>query len=313
MSVRALRTLVMIADVGSFQRAADRLHLTLSAISMQMRQLEAEFDVAIFDRAYRPPRLTGEGAALAAAAREIVNRYDDLPAIARGGTGDDPPLVGDVALGVTGTVSVRILPGFLARLTGEQPQARVVVETGLSELLVAKVAAGQLDAAIVTGTPDAGRRVAVDVVREEKLVVVAPRDCQDVPAHDPVDGPAVARELLSTQPYIRFRPDTGIGKLVERYLERTGIATRVLLTLDGVEAIVECVGAGLGVTVLPEPDAVRYGGDRVVCLEVAAPSLVRQLTLVTRLRAAAQPLRGILYGLLMASEPRATTLVRLAS
>ena len=144
------------------------------------------------------------------------------------------------------------------------------------------------------------------MIREEKLVVVAPRDRGDMQTGDPADAPGIARDLLSTQPYIRFRPDTGIGKIVERYLERAGIAPRVLLTLDGVEAIVECVGVGLGVTVLPEPDALRYGGHRVVCLEVANPSLARQFTLVTRLRATAQPLRGILYGLLMASEPRGT-------
>lgn len=305
MSIRALRTLVTIAEVGSFQRAADRLHLTLSGVSMQVRQLEAEFGVAIFDRAYRPPRLTGEGTVLAAAAREIVGRYGDLPAIARGG--GVWPLVGDVALGVTGTVSVRLLPGFLSRFTGEQPQARVVVETGLSELLVAKVAAGQLDAAIVTATPAAGGKVAVDLVREEKLVLVAPRHFVPALASAPADAPAMAAALLREQPYIRFQPDTGIGKLVARHLEREGISTRDLLTLDGVEAIVECVAAGLGVTVLPEPDARRYGGDRVACLDVADPPLMRQIALVTRLRPTAQSLRQILYAILMAAEPvRAT-------
>ena len=301
MSVRALRTLVTILEVGSFQRAADQLHLTLSAVSMQMRQLEAEFGVALFDRAFRPPRLTGTGMTLAETAREIVGRYDDLTAIALVGQGRDAPLIGKVALGVTSTISVRLLPRILTRLGVEQPHARITVDTGLSDLLVMKVAAGQLDAAIVTNTPDTTRRVTVDTLCEEPLVLVASKAVLTPEELSKEDKRLVAVSLMRRQPYIRFQPNTGIGSLVEQYFDRTSMSPQVGLTLDGVEAIVECVALGLGITILPEPDVRRYGGDRVAYFQLPGPPLTRQIALITRNRPTAQAVRSSLLSVLRSS------------
>lgn len=301
MSVRALRTLVTILEVGSFQRAADQLHLTLSAVSMQMRQLEAEFGVALFDRAFRPPRLTGTGMTLAETAREIVDRYDDLTAIALMGQGRDVPLIGKVALGVTSTVGVRLLPRILLRLGVDQPHARITVDTGLSDHLVMKVAAGQLDAAIVTNTPDTTKRVVVDALCEEPLILIVSKSALTSEDLYQKDRETAAISLIMRHPYIRFQPNTGIGSIVEQYFERLSLSPQVGLTLDGVEAIVECVALGLGITVLPEPDVRRYGNDRVACFQLPGPPLTRQIALITRNRPTALAVRSSLLSVLRSS------------
>ena len=82
MSLRHLETLVAIADCGSFRVAAARLGVTQSAVSMQMKALEAELRAEIFERDRRPPTLSPLGEALVDRARELVNGYEELRLIA---------------------------------------------------------------------------------------------------------------------------------------------------------------------------------------------------------------------------------------
>ncbi len=91
MSIRRLRTLLAIAEQGTFARAADAVHVSQAAVSMQMKSLEDELGIVLFDRGRRPPALTPSGHALLPKAREIVGGYDDLVRTVRDG-GGPPPL-----------------------------------------------------------------------------------------------------------------------------------------------------------------------------------------------------------------------------
>ena len=74
MQTRSLRSLIKISQTGSFLRAAEQLHVTLSALSMQMKTLEAELGVGLFDRTVRPPRLTPMGRAVVVRAKDSSTR-----------------------------------------------------------------------------------------------------------------------------------------------------------------------------------------------------------------------------------------------
>ena len=165
------------------------------------------------------------------------------------------------------------------------------VETGLSAYLAGKVATGLLDAAIVTRTPDLDAKLQVDTIMLEKLVVAAPRSRRR----------STAEDLLRNDRYIRFQPDTGVGKVIDRFLERAGIVPNDLVVLDSIEAVIECVSHGLGVTVVPEPDARRYGRGRVALLDLGKPPLTRALALVTRSKPSAKPLHDSLLALIQAT------------
>src|SRR5690349_24202672 len=80
MSLRAFRTLIAIAEHGSFAAAARMVNLSQSAVSTQMRALEAELKAPLFDRSKRPPVLNDAGKALVAKARELLAGYEDLQA-----------------------------------------------------------------------------------------------------------------------------------------------------------------------------------------------------------------------------------------
>ena len=265
MNNRALQTLAVIDEIGSFSQAAERLNMTLSAVSMQMKALEAELGVDLFNRAFRPPKLTPLGQAVARRAAGIVRSHAEVRALCSGGAS----LAGLYRLGFVWTASVRLLPTFLRNARAVFPEAQFLIETGLSEDLARKVRQGDLDAAVVTQV-DADWDARFAPLRTEELVFAVPVSA----------GERTIAACVETLPFIQFTPETGIGRLVARYLREAGMKPAEVIVLDGVEAVMECVTVGLGFTALPRPDVLRYGREAVVVHAMSDPPLTRTLGLV---------------------------------
>ena len=267
MQTRALLSLVTIAQVRSFSATADQLGMTLSTLSMQMKTLEEQLGTALFDRSVRPPQLTPVGRAVAEEARALLSHEDRLRALCR----PSDALTGHIRIGFVTTAAVRLLPGFLLAAQSRAPLATFDFETGLSAALQERVLAGQLDAAIVTDATGLPEQLSARLLREEPFAYAAHRDLMA----NGLDG------LLKTSSFFHFMPDTGIGKLIAgamRHQARTEGARTVVL--DNLEAIMGCVAAGMGFTLLPVPDVARYRTPEVTTL--AGPAgLRRKLVLVT--------------------------------
>ncbi len=283
MNLRGLRTLVEIDRVGAFATAADQLGLTLSAVSAQMKTLEQELGVALFDRAHRPPAMTPAARAAAAHARRIIAEVDAIRAIGAEGGG----LAGVFRIGFVPTASVRLMPDFLARAAARHPRARFLVESGLSSDMLAKLAAARLDAAVITETPETPPDIAVTTLCTEGFALAAPARAEGWDL-------ATCAERL---PFIRFTPSSGIGVLTEAHLRPVLAAVRETLVLDSVEAVMGCVNAGVGFAVLPEPDARRYASGAAVA-PLAHPPLARRLGLAVHAPGAAAAHAAALAALL---------------
>lgn len=266
MQTRTLRTLVAISRAGSFAGAAAELNMTISAVSMQIKALETELGMALFDRAFRPPRQTPAGRAVAMQALRVLAEEDALLDLC---TPHDR-LAGRFRLGFVATASVRLLPGFMRRAQGALPEARFVFETGLSQTLESRVAAGGLDAAVVTASTEPGPGIAHRLVRHEPLAFAVDRTLM---RKDP-------RTTLAEAPFLQFRPGTGIGTRVAASTE--GLETGPRLILDSVETIMECVRERVGTTLLPRPDIERYGGPETIIFDVRGIAISRRLVLATR-------------------------------
>ncbi|MCP5074849.1 MAG: LysR family transcriptional regulator [Rhodobacteraceae bacterium] len=268
MQTRSLETLVRIHQVQSFSQAAALQNMTLSALSMQMRALETELNAALFDRAFRPPRLTPQGRRVALQAERLLEEQSKLRALC----GSDEDLTGHFRLGFIQSVSVRLLPSFLMVLRGAAPNARFQFETGLSEPLSEQVETGQLDGAVITHTAGSVRQLRADVIATEAMAIAVPKVHADTPT----------THLPEVLPFVQFRPSTGIGKLIAASIEDLTTKPREVLVLDGIEACVECVKAGLGYTFLPQPDLERYKNGNV-CIRIdPTGQMTRELALVTR-------------------------------
>jgi DNA-binding transcriptional LysR family regulator len=268
MSLRALRSFVAIARHGTFAAAAAALGLTQSAVSLQMRGLEAELRARLFDRSRRSPALTEQGRALLARAAEIVALYDGLPVALSG-----PGLAGTLVLGAVPTVLTGVLPDALAALRAQHPEVQVRVVAGLSAELAALVERGEADAACVTEPmvrlpPGLTWRL----FGRERLVVIAPPDAAGTGD----------RDLLARYPFIRFNRRAWAGRLIDEHLRRRGIAVNEAMELDSLEAIALMVSKGLGASIVPERAAGLALPARLVTRPFGRPPLVRKVGLIER-------------------------------
>ncbi len=232
-----LKTFVAIADTGSFTKAADVVHKTQSAVSMQMKRLEDRLGRAVFERNGRHSRLTEDGERLLDYARRIVRL--NLECLASFG---DVDLVGRVRLGVPDDYADRYLPEILARFSRSNPKVEVTVVCEPTPMLVDRIQSGDLDLAIITHVEAKGHPA--EIVRVEQLLwVTSTRHC--VHEETPV-------------PLALGRPNCDWRRSATEALEHMGKAFRVLYASWNSTAVGAAVIAGLAVSVLPE-SAVRQG------------------------------------------------------
>jgi DNA-binding transcriptional LysR family regulator len=268
MQTRHLKTLVQIERVGSFAKAASQLNMTLSTLSMQMKSLEAELNIVLFDRTHRPPKLTPQGREIAEKAARVLEAEAALLESTQETTG----LSGNYRIGFVATASVRLLPLFLKNASTKAPNAKFELETALSEELEYRVLSGQLDAAILTASKRSEAGLQYNILREEALVYAVPH------AFDKKSIEETAQNL----PFIQFNPSSGIGKVIYNHTSKlTATSEKQPIVLDSVEAIMECVNEGIGFTLLAEPDIKRYATNKVIIKKTRKKNATRQLVLAT--------------------------------
>ncbi len=221
-----LRTFVTVAETRSFTRAAGRLHRVQSAVSMQIRRLEAAVGHRLFDRNRRSVALTPEGERLLGYARRILSLNREALAELR-----EPWMEGVVRLGAS-DVSSYLLPGILARFAAACPRIQLEIRCDRSWHLLDALDGGELDLVLVSQHPG---RADAQLVRREPLVWAA-ADGSAVADRDPVPLALFARGCI-------YR-DAALAALDE-----CGRPWRLAYSSTNPVGLKAAVSAGLAVTV----------------------------------------------------------------
>lgn len=226
-----LRTFLAIAEIGSFTAAADVVHKTQSAVSMQMRRLEERVGRPIFTRDGRQSRLTEDGRRLLEYARRMIRLNDETLAAF-----SDPGLTGSIRLGLPDDYADRLLPTVLAGFSRINPMIEIVVECQPTRTVHAMIREGELDLGIITHG-EAGD-IRGELIRREPLYWVSARDhCTH--ELDPVP--------------LALGPDSCCWRSqAVRTLDGVGRRFRIAYTSGHAMALSGAVLAGLAVSVLPE-------------------------------------------------------------
>jgi DNA-binding transcriptional LysR family regulator len=264
--LRHLRYFVAVAEELHFRRAAERLHVAQPAVSEQVRKLEGELGVRLFDRTQRNVALTDAGAALLTEAYRVL-RHAEAARVAARSASDRPAL----RIGYVPTALRASIPPTLRRLAAAMPNLQTTIEPGSGLELVDAVRSGELDAAVVSlPVPTAGVRVTP--LGEQRAVAVFPVD------HDHAVKPHVALERIAPERIVVLPRDAD-RPLYDAVLARcsaAGISPTLIEMPDGqVDRILLAVASGAGMAVLPECVADRYAdaGVRFVPMEGESPAL----------------------------------------
>jgi DNA-binding transcriptional LysR family regulator len=225
-----LRTFMAIAETGSFTRAADVVHKTQSAVSMQMKRLEERLGRPIFARDGRSSKLTEDGERLLDYARRIVKlNVEALAAFS------DAELTGRVRLGVPDDYADRYLPEVMARFSRAYPGVELTVICEPTVDLFRRIEANDLDLAIVTDCD--GSRPSETFRRERLLWVTSNRH----PTH-----------LEAPLPLALGRPTCGWRRAAIECLASIGRPYRILYSSANAGAVAAAVLSGLAISVFPE-------------------------------------------------------------
>ncbi|MBX3570243.1 MAG: LysR family transcriptional regulator [Rhizobiaceae bacterium] len=225
-----LQTFIMIADTGSFTKAADEVHRTQSAVSMQMRRLEERIGKPLFEKDGRVNRLTEEGERLLSYARRLLHlNRETLAAF------DDARLEGTIRIGTPDDYADRFLPEIMARFARTNPKVELTVVCEPTPGLVEHIKRGNLDLALVTHNDARGMS---EVVRREPLLWVTSAN------HATQD-----QEIL---PMAFGRPTCVWRRAACDVLDGMGREYRVLFNSFSATVITAAVLSGLAMSVLPE-------------------------------------------------------------
>jgi DNA-binding transcriptional LysR family regulator len=239
--LRHLETLLAIAEEGSFTGAADALSTVQSNVSEQVRQLEDQLGVRLFDRGRKGAVPTECGEVVIERARRIRRETDAM----RTDLGMIQGLeTGDASFGIVGTASRWVVPPLVAELRARAPGVRLRVNEAASERLMAEVLEGGLAQAVVT-EPVSDRRLATETLLEEELVAVVGPGVTLPPAPVPLE--AVLAEGVVLPP--RENP---LRHEVEAAAEALGLEVEVTVEVEGIRLVADLVAAGAGASVLPE-------------------------------------------------------------
>ncbi len=289
-TLRQLRTFVEVMRAGSYSAAAQALHLTPPAVTVQMRQLEARAGMPLVERTEEGIVATAAGRELMSAAARIdstlVECAEALSAL-RGLKG------GHVSIGVVSTAKYfapQALAGFLQRY----PSVEVRLDVGNRATIIAALEANSLDLAM-TGWPPNQLAVEKEPVGDHPHVIIARPD------HPLASRRRVPPSALQEETFLVREPGSGTRLLMERLFAESRVQPRLGMEMGSNETIKQAVIAGLGIAFLSAHTvAAEVSEGRLVVLDIVGLPVMRRWYVVhltrKRLLPAAMALRDYLIG-----------------
>jgi DNA-binding transcriptional LysR family regulator len=294
MELRHLRYFVAVAEELHFRRAAERLHVAQPAVSEQVRKLEEELGVRLFDRTQRNVDLTDAGTALLAEAYRVLRQAEAARLAARSAS-DRPSRV--LRVGYVPTALLASVPRTLRRLITTMPNLQTTMEPGSGLELVDAVRVGELDVAVVSmPVPTPGVRATP--LGHQRAVAVFPA------VHDHAVKPHVRLEQIAPERIVVLPRDADrpFYDAVLAACCAAGVSPTLIEMPDGqVDRVLLAVASGAGMALLPECVSERYaevgvrfvplnGESPVLSTAIISPRHTEHLPTVAFLRAASQAL-----------------------
>lgn len=271
LTLKQLRYFEAVAKFGHFGNAADACGISQPALSMQIKDLEEGLGVQLFERAARQVRLTAFGEDFAPRARDILRSVEEVEGLARVAQNR---LSGRLRIGVIPTIAPYLLPSFIGHLTLAHPELDLHVRETLTPRLIAELAEGRIDTAIVA-LPVSEPAFTEVAVFEEDFVLIRPAQDAGLPVPDPQDLQKM--QLLLLEEGHCFRDQALSFCNLRSGLQREGLDGSSLTTL------VQLVAAGIGVTLIPDmavPVETRLADVSVA--RFAAPRPTRTIGMIWR-------------------------------
>jgi LysR family transcriptional regulator, transcriptional activator of the cysJI operon len=229
-----------VAHHLNFSKAAKELMLTQPAVTQQVKALEEQFGVPLFDRTGGRISLTPGGAALVPFAEQFKTLSEQALAAVANAYGQH---AGELNIGASQTIAQYLMPAFIAAFLQRNPKIRITARSGNSDQMLSALFSGDIQLALLEGL-EQRKDVHIEAFMEDHMVLV-------VPSSHEWAGERVTLQDLKSQPLLTREFGSGSRSVVEQALAAAGLKTKELsirMELDSTEGLLNAVEAGLGVT-----------------------------------------------------------------
>jgi DNA-binding transcriptional LysR family regulator len=273
MELRQLEYFLAVAEEANFTRAAERVHISQSGVSAQVRALETELGASLFDRSGRVARLTDAGTAALPYARAALDAAADL----RQAVDEVKGLVrGHLTIGMVTGCEVLPLFAALAAFHREHPAIELELVEDNSDQLVAAVRTGAIDVALVGAAGEPPEHLSAQVIVSEGLVALTP------PGSALSSLSRVPLTELTAYRLVTLPEGTGIRAVLDQACLAAGLIPDVALVASAPGAVAELAARGLGIGVLSESMAAAF--PRLTAVPIDGTGIAALLALVWRPR-----------------------------
>jgi DNA-binding transcriptional LysR family regulator len=274
MDLRQLEMFRTVAETSSFTKAGEKLHVSHSAISRQVKLLEDELEVALFARANKRVFLTEPGKALLSHTTTI---FDEVLSAVRSVSQKSTKITDHLTLGTGTTMLNFFLPPVFEEFKNLYPTVALHIKTGQWPVIIEDVRTGIVD--LVIGSlplPVLGRELSVRPLYREELVVVVGKN------HPFTKKREIQPQELNDFPLLAFLSHSATRQILDHSFQELKIAPKIKVELENDDAVVYCVAKGMGIAFLPRRRAVQ---EKLHFVRLAHNPIYRTVGLVSlRLR-----------------------------
>jgi len=242
MELHQLRYFCAVAEAGNFSRAAEQSHVSQPSLSQQIMKLEDELGARLFDRLGRSVRLTDLGKTFLPRARAVLRELE----AARGDVVERKDSIsGLITVGVIPTVAPYFLPSRLTSFSREFPEAELIVVEEITPVLLDRLRATTIDVAILA-LPIRGHEFETAPLLKERLFAALPKN------HKLVKRRSLSLKDLRSEPFLLLRDGHCFRDTAVAACDRARLHPQVIFESGQFSSLLSMVGAGMGVSIVPE-------------------------------------------------------------
>ena len=247
MHIEMLKIFCDLAELQSFSKTAEKHLLSQSAVSQQLAQLELTHKCQLVNRKKRPIELTKEGQLLHQAAKDIIDRYEQL-------TSELNALKASVTsrinVGAIFSIGMHALPEYVKKFMVSYPDVNVHIEYLSAAKIYESVLSGDIDIGLVA-VPRKDKRLQVYDFEDEPLVLVCSLN------HPLADEPHIDIHKIQFERFIAFEEDVPTRVWIDNILRRYNITVRPVMEFDNIETVKRAVEINSGISILPRTAIVQ--------------------------------------------------------
>ncbi len=241
-TLRQMQYAIAVADLGSFRRAAERCHVSQPSLSVQIRGIETALGVRLFERDRRGALVTRAGKGVIERMRRVLLETEDVVGTARRFV---DPLAGTLRIGAIPTIGPYLLPKASLALREEHPQLSLEWLEDKTEALLRRIGQGELDGALLALEAGIGE-LESETIDRDPFVLATP------PGHPLAEGPGpVPFRKLRSEPVLLLDDGHCLRDQIIEFCAGGGVRD-LSVRATSLPTLVQMVGAGMGVTLLPE-------------------------------------------------------------